>query len=263
MREFETIRLEIDGRGVARLTLNRPEKHNSLNAEMIAELRSALSRIDTDDKIRVVVLSGDGKSFCAGGDLGWMKEQVESGRAGRITHATELAAMLRQIDGLTKPVIARVNGHAYGGGIGMMAVCDIVIAVEDARFALTETKLGLIPATIGPFIVARMGERAVRRVALNACPFDGREAVGLGLASMAVPAGKLDDATDQQVDLFLQCAPGAVADTKAWMIELARNPGRDYLAASAERLADRWEEPEVEEGLACFFARTKPGWQGK
>ncbi|MBT4891273.1 MAG: enoyl-CoA hydratase, partial [Rhodospirillales bacterium] len=170
MSNFETIRLDVDARGVARLTLNRPEKHNSLNAQMIAELRAALSQIDDEGGVRVVILSGEGKSFCAGGDLGWMKDQVDSDRDGRIDHATELATMLKELDGLTKPTIARVNGQAYGGGIGMMAVCDIVIAVDDARFALTETRLGLIPATIGPFVVARMGEGAVRRVALNACP---------------------------------------------------------------------------------------------
>ncbi|MBT3556878.1 MAG: crotonase/enoyl-CoA hydratase family protein [Rhodospirillales bacterium] len=261
MSAFETIRLDVDGRGVARLTLNRPDKHNSLNAQMIADLRAALMQIDGDDKVRVVVLSGEGKSFCAGGDLGWMKEQVESDRAGRIAQATELATMLKELDELTKPVIARVNGQAYGGGIGIMAVCDIVIAVQDARFALTETKLGLIPATIGPFIAARMGERAVRQVALNASSFDGHEAQGLGLVSKAVPASELDEATDKQINLFLECAPGAVTNTKAWMIELARNPGHNYQSASAERLADRWEESETEEGLACFFDRSKPSWQ--
>jgi len=263
MSEFETIQLDIDHCGVARLTLNRPEKHNSLNAQMIAELRSALKQIGSDATIRVVVLSGAGKSFCAGGDLGWMKQQFESDRAGRIAQATELAEMLKELDTLNKPVIARVNGQAYGGGVGMMAVCDIVVAADDARFALTETKLGLIPATIGPFIVARMGEGNVRCVALNACPFDTIEAVEMGLVTESVPSNKLDEAINNQIDLFLECAPGAVADTKDWIMMIARNPGKDHLAASVERLADRWEENETEEGLNCFFDRTKPSWQGE
>ncbi|MBL4615682.1 MAG: crotonase/enoyl-CoA hydratase family protein [Magnetovibrio sp.] len=263
MSEFTTISFTVNSRGVARLTLNRPEKHNSLNAQMIAELRSALRQINTDQSIRVVVLSGAGKSFCAGADLAWMKEQITSDRAGKVAHATELALMLKDLNELNKPTIARVNGQAYGGGIGLMAVCDIVIALETAKFAMAETRLGLIPATIGPLVVARIGETATRRVALNACLFDGREAVGLGLVSEAVAEYGLDAAIDKHIDLFLQCAPGAIADTKNWIRVLAHNLDNDHLATSAQRLADRWEDEETKEGLRCFFDHTKPRWQDK
>jgi len=261
MNTFKTILLDVDAQGIARLSLNRPEKHNSLNAQMIAELRTALANIDADTRIRVVILSGKGESFCAGADLDWMKEQVASDRTGRIKHATKLAHMLKDLNELNKPVIARVQGQAYGGGIGLMAVCDIIIAAQDTCFALSETRLGLIPATIGPFIVARLGERSVRHMALNARPFDGREAVDLGLVSEAVAAEELDAAINKHVDLFLQCAPGAIADTKDWIRTIADNPKHDHLTASAKRLADRWEDPEAEEGLNCFFDRTKPRWQ--
>ncbi len=261
MNNFQTILLDIDARGVANLTLNRPEKHNSLNAEMIEELRDAFRQIEDNKDVRVVVLSGEGESFCAGGDLGWMRQQVEADRDERIHQAMQLANMLGQLDRLSKPTIARVNGQAYGGGIGMMAVCDIVIAVNDARFALTETKLGLVPATIGPFIIRRMGEGAVRRVALNAQPFKGDVAVGLGLVSEAVAVDQLDAAVEKHIDWILQCAPGAISNTKGWMMHLARHPNEDHTSTSAKRLADRWEEVECEEGLSSFLNRTKPSWQ--
>lgn len=261
MNDFATILLSIDARGVARLVLNRPDKHNALNAQMIAELRAALEQIENNSSIRVVILSSEGKTFCAGADLAWMKEQDASGRAGRMAQATELACMLKELNDLNKPVIVRVQGQAYGGGIGLMAVSDIIIAQEDARFALTETRLGLIPAIIAPFLIARMGEGVMRHVALNACPFDGREAARLGLASEAVSGEQLDVTVQKHIDLFLQCAPGAVADAKAWIRELADHRVEDNEAAAVQRLADRWEGEEAKEGLKGFFAGTKPSWQ--
>ncbi len=148
MPNFTTISLTTDSRGIASLTLNRGEKHNAMSAKMIAELTEAAALINQDQAIRVVVLTGAGKSFCAGGDLNWMREQFDADRATRIAEAKKLAMMLFALNTLEKPLIGKVNGNAFGGGVGMMAVCDMVIAADHAKFGLTETKLGLIPATI-------------------------------------------------------------------------------------------------------------------
>ena len=168
---YETIRLETDARGVARLVLNRPDKHNALNAVMIGELTDAAMQLGHDSDVRAVVLSANGKSFCAGGDLGWMQEQFDADGDERIKEATRVATMLQHLDKLPKLVIAIIEGPAFGGGVGLAAVCDIVLAVPEAKFALTETRLGLIPATIAPFLIRRIGLTQARRFALNANSF--------------------------------------------------------------------------------------------
>ncbi len=170
---YETILISHDSRGVATLTLNRPDKHNALNAQMIAELTAAASELAADAAIRAVILTGAGKSFCAGGDLAWMRAQTTATRAGRIAEATKLAGMLKALNELPKPLIGRVQGQAFGGGMGMMSVCDVTIAVTGPRFGFTEVRLGLIPATISPYVVACMGLAHVRGTARSgpgACP---------------------------------------------------------------------------------------------
>ena len=177
---FETLTLATDARGVATLTLNRPEKHNSLSAQMIDELTQAAAQLGADDAVRVVVLTGAGASFCAGGDLGWMREQFEAGRETRMAEARKLAMMLKALNELPKPLIGRVQGQAFGGGIGMMSVCDTVVAVDSAKFGLTEVRLGLIPATISPYVLARMGEGKARRVFMSARLLWSRRSQGSG-----------------------------------------------------------------------------------
>ena len=250
---FETIRLAVDDGGVAHLWLNRPDKHHALNEAMMRELILACDRIEGDPDIRVVVLKAEGKSFCAGGDLGWMKAQAALDRAGKIEGARLLAHMLQRLDELKKPLIARVQGNAFGGGVGMMAVADIVLVAEHVSFALTETRLGLIPATIGPYVVRRIGEGNARRVILNAHRFGAEDAVRYGLASRAVPAEQLDEALEEELRLFAQCAPGAVADAKRLIRMLARGEAADPVAASMEALADRWESEEATERIARFL----------
>ncbi|NNK65456.1 MAG: enoyl-CoA hydratase, partial [Rhodobacteraceae bacterium] len=151
----ETIRVEVDARGVAVLAMARAEKHNALSAQMLDELTQAAHRLGADDTVRVVVLTGEGKSFCAGGDLGWMRDQIAADAETRRKGARALAGMLEALNSLPKPVIGRVQGNAFGGGVGLACVCDVTIGVETARFGLTETRLGLIPATIGPHVIAR------------------------------------------------------------------------------------------------------------
>ncbi len=168
MSDFETIDVAIDARGVATLTLNRPEQHNVLSGLMIDELTTATLHLADNAAVRIVVLTGAGKSFCAGGDLGWMQAQMNASRAQRIEEARKLALMLKALRDLPKPLIGRVNGQAYGGGIGLISVCDAAISVSGARFGLTETKLGLIPATISPYVVARIGQANALRTFTSA-----------------------------------------------------------------------------------------------
>ncbi|MFO1169823.1 MAG: crotonase/enoyl-CoA hydratase family protein [Hyphomicrobiaceae bacterium] len=257
---YETLKLDIDARGVARLTMARPDKHNAMNALVIRELAQAAAAVAKDARVRVVVLAGEGRSFSAGADLTWMQEQWGKDRAGRIAEASSLSTMLRALDDLPQPLIARVQGPAYGGGIGLMAVADIVIAAAEAKFALTETRLGLIPATIGPFVVRRIGEGHARRVFLNARSFDAAEAHRMGLVSVVVPADGLDAAVDAEVTAALQCAPGSIRDAKALAKHLARHPDSDLATYSIGELANRWETDEAKAGIEAFFTKAKAPW---
>ncbi|MFN7004554.1 MAG: crotonase/enoyl-CoA hydratase family protein, partial [Roseinatronobacter sp.] len=233
---------------------------NVLNAQMIAELTGAAAMLGADARVRVVVLTGAGTSFCAGGDLGWMKAQMDADPATRAVEAGKLAAMLGALNRMPKPLIGRVQGQAFGGGVGMMAVCDVAIGVEGAQFALTETRLGLIPATIGPYVLARMGEANARRVFMSGRRFDAAEAVNLGLLARTVPAHALDDAIEAEVAPYLACAPGAVARAKALALHLGAGAGPEGVRHSISELVACWEGGEAREGVEAFFERRKPGW---
>ena len=250
---FETLELVVDARGVALLTLNRPEKHNAMSGAMIAELTEAAARLGDDDAVRVVVLTGAGKSFCAGGDLGWMKAQMEADGATRVAEATKLAMMLKALNELPKPLVGRVQGNAFGGGVGLMSVCDVVVGADTVKMGLTETRLGLIPATIGPYVVARMGEGMVRRVFMSARLFGPEEAVALGLLAKAVPADALDAAVDAEVAPYLDCKPGAVAAAKRLARALGPDLGEAVIAETIEALRVQWESDEARDGVAAFF----------
>lgn len=257
---YQTLRLETDSRGVATLTLDRPEKHNALDAQMIAELTQAAAQLSADSDVRVVVLTGAGASFCAGGDLGWMKAQMAADRAMRAQEAGTLAAMLGALNQLPKPLIGRVQGQAFGGGVGLIAVCDVAIGVEDAQFGLTETRLGLIPATIGPYVVARMGGAMARRVFMSGRRFAADEAVTLGVLARAVPSEALDAAIAAEVTPYLACAPQAVARAKALALHLGAQFGPEEVDHSIAELVACWEGDEAREGIDAFFARRKPAW---
>ncbi|SFJ42834.1 crotonase/enoyl-CoA hydratase family protein [Celeribacter neptunius] len=258
---YETIRIEIDTRQVATVTLARAEKHNAMDAVMIAELTAAAERLSKDDDVRVVVLEAEGKTFCAGGDLGWMRDQADKDRQGKMEEAMTLARMLGLWNALPKPLIGRVHGAAYGGGLGLICVCDIVIAEDTTRFALTETRLGLIPATIGPFVVGRLGEAFARQVFFNAKPFDAAFLSRAGVVARSCPSEQLDAFVEEEVTALLQCAPGAVAEAKALCRALASADPVAAAELSASALADRWETEETRHGIAAFFAREEPSWR--
>ncbi len=252
---FKTLTLEINEMGIARLALTRPEKHHALDEQMMRELILACDRIEANPDVRGVILHSEGRIFCAGGDLGWMREQASLDRTGKIAGARLLADMLRRLDELAVPLIVRVQGNAFGGGLGMMAVADIVIVAEDAVFALTETRLGLIPATIGPYVIRRIGEGHARRLFLNAYRFGASEALRYGLASRTVPKSALDDAVEAEIRLLLECAPGAVADAKRLVRMLGRSAVPDPVSASIEALADRWETEEAINRISGFIGK--------
>ena len=260
MTGFETLRLETDARGVATLTLNRPDRHNAMNAPMIAELAVTGEALARDPAVRVVVLRSEGPTFCAGGDLGWMREQMARDRAGKMAASRALATMLAILNGLPKPLIARVQGDAFGGGVGLLSVCDIAIAVPETRFALTETRLGLAPAAIGPFVVRRLGEGFARQMLLAGRPFDAAFALRAGLIAEIRPADALDEAVDRAATAALTGAPGAIADAKRFCLTFERLDPETLTEKTAALLADRWETREAADGIAAFFARKRPPW---
>ncbi|RJE79764.1 crotonase/enoyl-CoA hydratase family protein [Paracoccus sp. JM45] len=256
----DTIRITTDPRGVATLTLSRADKHNALSRQMMDEIIEACDTLGNDPAVRVVVLAGDGPTFCAGGDLGWMKAQMIADAHTRRAGARILAQMLQALNLLPKPLIARVHGNAFGGGVGMMSVADVAIVSDTARLGLTEVKLGLIPATIGPYVFARMGEDKARRVFFSARLFGAAEAVNLNLAARSVPAAELDAAVEAEVAPYLQAAPGAVAAAKAQCRALGLTINEAVIEDSIDRLVAVWEGGEAPEGISAFFEKRKPGW---
>ncbi|WP_424179483.1 crotonase/enoyl-CoA hydratase family protein [Yoonia sp. TsM2_T14_4] len=256
------IDLVVDGRGVATLTLARADKHNALSQAMIDALTQATARIAADRRIRVVVLAAAGPTFCAGGDLGWMRDQMAADRATRRAAATSLAQMLGALNSLPQPLIGRIQGNAFGGGVGLACVCDVAIGVQTAKFGLTETRLGLIPATIGPYVLARIGAAKARRVFMSGRVFGADEAVALDVLARAVPADALDDAIAAEVAPYLSCGPEAVAAAKAYARSLGPVIDEAIIARSVDALLACWDGAEAAEGIAAFFGKRVPNWPG-
>ncbi|MER8868223.1 crotonase/enoyl-CoA hydratase family protein [Mesorhizobium sp. M0751] len=258
---FETIRVTTDEIGVATLTLARPDKHNAMSGQMIAEIAAAAELLANDDKVRAVVLTGEGDSFCAGADLTWMRVQASAARDERIADARKLALALRALNELPKPLIGRINGQAFGGGLGLMSVCDVAIAVDTGKFGFTEVRLGLIPATISPYVLARMGEGRARRVFMSARIFDAIEACELGLVSRAVTPADLEEAVEAEIRPYRSASPQAVAAAKALTRRLGSTIDDAVIGETIVSLADAWEMTDAAEGIAAFFDRRRPRWQ--
>jgi len=256
----ETIKVEVDARGIVQLRLIRPDKRNALSAQMIAELTEFAASAQERRDWRAVILSGDGATFCAGGDLDWMRQQMQSDRETRMAEARKLATMLGALNGLPQPLIGAIHGSAFGGGVGMACICDVALATPETLFGLTETRLGIIPATIGPYVLARMGEGRARRVFMSAKRFSALEAVELGIVSRVVSADALMNEAVAEAELYLSTAPGAVASAKALARSLSRSLDADRIEESISALADAWEQDEAKEGIAAFFEKRKPHW---
>lgn len=253
---YETIEVTEDHQGIATLTLARPEKHNALNAKMMMELTQATKDLGTRETVRAVVLAAKGKSFCAGADLNWMRTQTKKDRAGKKADAEILADMLMCLNTLPKPLIGRIEGNAYGGGIGLMAVCDTVIAVDGLTFALTETRLGLIPATIGPFVLRRLSETYARQVFFTSKSFSTDWAHQAGLVSKICKPKETNAAIEEEIAPILKAAPNAVAAAKNLLQDLQSCKRGKEKELTINALAECWETPEAQHRIKAFLERT-------
>jgi methylglutaconyl-CoA hydratase len=246
---------------VALVVLSRAEVHNAFDETLIAELTRALVALDRDENVRAVVLLGDGKSFCAGADLNWMKRMAGFGPAENLADAMALATMLRTLNRLSKPTIARVHGSAFGGGVGLVACCDIAFAAQDATFSLSEAKLGLIPATIGPYVVEAIGARHARRYFLSSERFTAADAFRIGLVHEIYPFEELDARINELLGALFLAGPRAQGEAKALIRALSGHPIDDaVIADSAARIARVRDSAEAREGVAAFLERRSPGW---
>lgn len=257
---YETLQVRCDERGVIYLTLNLPESRNALSARMIDELTHFAGGQGASADTRAVVLSGAGKVFCAGGDLGWMRAQIAADRPTRMAEARKLAMMLKALNEMPTPLIGRLHGGAFGGGVGLACVCDVVVASDDTKFGLTETRLGLIPATIGPYVLARMGEGRARRVFMSARVFDAAEARDLCIAARVCAPDALDAMVEAEVTPYLSVAPGAVGSAKALTRSLGPVIDDAVIDDTIRRLADTWETEEARHGIEAFLKKSKPRW---
>ena len=247
--------------GVATVTLNRPEIHNAFDEALIAKLTETFVALDDDGDVRIVVLAGAGRSFCAGADLNWMKRMAAFGQDENLRDATALAAMLRALYALSKPTIARVHGAAYGGGVGLIAACDIAVAVPEATFALTEAKLGLIPATIGPYVIEAIGARQARRYFLTAERFGAAEALRIGLVHEVAALPQLDTRIGDLVGALRVAGPSAQLECKALIRGVAHRPiDADVISGTAGHIAAVRASAEGKEGVAAFLAKRRPAW---
>ena len=260
----ENIQCAIDARGIAMVTLNRPDKHNAFDDSMIAELTSAFEKLSNSKKVRAVVLAATGESFSAGGDLGWMKRMAEYSDDENFADATALAEMLRTLNELNKPTIARVQGAAFGGAVGLVACCDMAFAIPQASFSLSEVRIGLVPATISPYVIEAIGQHAARRYFVTGESFGAEIAQKLGLVSEIVGEEMLDDAIEGLLDMLLANAPGAIAIAKGLVRKVASRPVDDELVRyTSEVIATRRVSEEGQEGLTAFLEKRSPRWVEK
>ncbi len=251
----------LDG-GIARVTLNRPSVHNALDDRLIADLLATLEKIAADRAVRLVTLTGEGASFCAGGDLAWMRRTADYTRAQNFADAMNLAKLLQRLNTMPQPTVALVNGPAYGGGVGVVACCDIVVAADTAKFSLSEVRLGLIPATISPYVVRKIGESNARRYFLTAEVFDAAAAERIGLVHQVVPAAGMAEAAVHFVKRLREGGPASQTAAKRLIARVAGAPIDEALMEdTAQRIADQRASAEGKEGTEAFLAKRAPSWR--
>ncbi len=255
--------LSTDVRGVATLTLNRPERHNAFDEALVAALSATFQQLAGNEAVRILVIRGAGKSFCAGGDIGWLRRMAGASFDENLDDAESLARLMRLLDGFPKPTLAFVHGAAYGGGVGLVACCDIAIATEHATFCLSEARLGILPAVIGPFVIRAIGARQARRLMLTAETISAASARAIGLVHQIAPAGEAEDVLAGIIEALLRCAPGAQEQAKAFVALCAGETIDDGLAQqSARLLATLRASSEGREGLSAFLEKRAPKWVG-
>ena len=259
--KLERVELETDDR-VARVWLSRPGVRNAFDGRMVAELREVIEGLGRDESVRVVVVGGRGKAFCAGADLEWMKKVAAFDREDNLREARAMADLFRAISASSKPFVARVHGAALGGGAGLVAACDIAVAAADTRFGFTEVRLGLIPAVIAPYVLARIGESAARELVLTGERFDAERAREIGLVRAVVPEADLDAAVEDRARELLQAGPRAVAEAKSLLRAVAGRRVEDVREDTVERIATVRASEEGQEGLRAFLEKRPPRWTG-
>lgn len=248
--------------GIARVTLNRPEVHNALDDALISGLLASLEKIAADGAARLVILTGQGASFCAGGDLAWMRRTADYTYEQNLADAMTLARLLHTLHMMPQPTLALVNGPAYGGGVGLVACCDIAIAADTAKFSLSEVRLGLIPATISPYVVRKIGEARARRYFLTAEVFEAADAESLGLVHEVVPAAGLEEAAAWFIKRLREGGPHAQAAAKQLIARVAGAPiDEELMEDTARRIADARASAEGKEGTEAFLAKRAPSWR--
>ena len=259
MSRYQTLEVTANG-PVLHVRLNRPDVRNAFNGVVVEELQAAFAAANTNDAARVVVLSGNGKSFSAGADLAWMQEQAGLPQQANEVSADRMARMFLAIARCTKPVVGRMHGHALGGGTGLTAAVDIAICSEDCQFGLTEVKLGIVPAVISPFVMQKIGAGRARTLFLTGERFDGREAMRIGLVHKAVPEAELDGAVEKTVAELLSAGPAAVASAKELIRSVAGLSLEDAIPITSKWIAALRSTPEAREGFAAFLGKRKPSW---
>lgn len=260
---MRTLICSTDKRGVLTLCMNRPEVHNAFDADMIQELTGALKAADQNDAIRVVVITAKGSCFSAGADLNWMRGLVKASQDENERDALRLADLMRNLNYLSKPTIARINGAAFGGGVGLIAACDITVTVDSARFGLTEARLGLVPAVISPYVIRCIGETHARRYFLSAERFDSQRAYDIGLVQQTTSAEQLDEVVEDTIGQVLKGGPAAVSHGKQLVFEIAGHNADTQKATdehTARLIARLRVSREGQEGLAAFLEKRKPDW---
>ena len=259
----QPVLLSVDERGVATLTLNRPDKHNAFDTETLQALAGHLRTLDADVAVRAIVLTGAGKTFCSGADLDSMRALGSASEADNLKEAMRLAEVLAQLAAVGKPTLARIQGNAFGGGVGLVACCDIAIAADAARFALTEVRLGLVPAAISPYVVAAIGARQARRYALTGERIDAAEARRIGLVHEVVAPEALDGTVSRVIEEILKGGPQAQRECKELIREVNAAlgaPDVDVRRSTARRLARLRVSEEGQEGMGAFLQKRPPRW---
>ena len=257
---YQTLQTEY-AQGIALIWMNRPKMRNALDNVVIAELTDAFSAAIEDDGVRAIVLAGRGKAFCAGADLNWLKTAREMTPDEAREDSIGLARLMRLIYESPKPTVARVQGAAYAGGMGLVAACDIAVASHDAKFCLSEVKLGLIAAMIGPYVIKAMGEARARRFFLTAEPFDAAEAYRIGFVHELAPADELDATVNAMLGHLVMASPNAMSETKQLIRDVVGRPIDDELTRdTASRLARVRASDDAQEGISAFFEKRKPRW---
>jgi len=256
---MSSILIDRDG-PILRLTLNRPEVRNAFDEEVIQALSAAAASASEDPSLRAVVLAGKGKAFCAGADIAWMAKAIAYSRQENLSDAEDLARMLERLDTLPVPVIGRIQGSAIGGGVGLAAICDIVVAADTAVFALTEVKLGILPAVVAPYVLRKIGISAARELFLTGARFDAARARQIGLVHEIVPEADLDAAVKRRIDEVMTAGPQGVAKAKALIREIAGAQPDHVIGVTTNAIASQRVSEEGQEGLRAFLEKRKPSW---